>query len=71
MKVDIEDSRIIKKFGEVKCGEIFVDNNIVYMKMNDFLENDNAFDFESGIMCYFSYNKEVEIPKEIILKVKV
>ena len=71
MKVEIEDSRIIKKFGEVKRGEIFVDNNIVYMKMNDFLENHNAFDFESVIMCYFSYNKEVEMPKEIILKVKV
>lgn len=71
MKVEIEDSRTIKKFGEVKRGEIFVDDNIAYMKMNDFLENNNAFDFESLIMCYFPYNKEVEIPKEVILKVKV
>ena len=30
MKVEIEDSRTIKKFGEVKRGEIFVDDNTVY-----------------------------------------
>ena len=71
MKVEIEDSSIIKKFGEVKRGEIFVDDNTVYIKMNDFLENNNAFDFESLIMCYFPYNKEVEMPKEIILKVEI
>ena len=41
------------------------------MKMNDFLENNNAFEFESATMSYFPYNKEVEIPKEVILKVKV
>lgn len=71
MKVEIENSRTIKKFSELKCGEIFVCDNIVYMKMNDLLENNNAFDFESLIMCYFPYNKEVEIPKEIILKVEI
>lgn len=71
MKVEIEDSRIIKKFGEVKRGEIFVDDNIAYIKMNDFLENNNAFEFESATMCYFPYNREVEIPKEIILKVEI
>lgn len=71
MKVEIENSRTIKKFGEVKRGEIFVCDNIVYMKMNDLLENNNALEFESLIMCYFPYNKEVEIPKEIILKVEI
>ena len=71
MKVEIENSRTIKKFGEVKRGEIFVDDNIVYMKMNDLLENNNALEFESLTMCYFPYNREVEIPKEIILKVEI
>ena len=71
MKVEIEDSRTIKKFGEVKRGEIFVDDNIAYMKMNDFLENNNAFEFESATMSYFPYNREVEIPKEVILKVEI
>ena len=71
MKVEIEDSRTIKKFSELKCGEIFVCDNIVYMKMNDFLENNNAYEFESATMCYFPYNREVEIPKEIILKVEI
>ena len=71
MKVEIENSSIIKKFGELKCGEIFVCDNIVYMKMNDLLENNNALEFESLIMCYFPYNREVEIPKEIILKVEI
>ena len=71
MKVEIEDSRTIKKFGEVKRGEIFIDDNTVYIKMNDFLENNNALEFESLIMCYFPYNKEVEMPKEIILKVEI
>ena len=71
MKVEIEDSRTIKKFSELKCGEIFVCDNIVYMKMNDLLENNNALEFESLIMCYFPYNKEVEMPKEIILKVEI
>lgn len=41
------------------------------MKMNDLLENNNAFEFESLIMCYFPYNREVEMPKEIILKVEI
>ena len=71
MKVEIEDSRTIKKFSELKCGEIFVCDNIVYMKMNDLLGKDNAFEFESLIMCYFPYNREVEIPKEVILKVEI
>lgn len=71
MKVEIENSRIIKKFGEVKCGEIFIANNKAYVKLNNLLENNNAFDFESVIMSYFPYNKEVEMPKEVILKVKV
>ena len=71
MKVEIEDSRTIKTFGELKCGEIFVCDNIVYMKMNDLLENNNALEFEGLIMCYLSYNREVEIPKEIILKVEI
>ena len=71
MQVEIEDSRTIKKFGEVKRGEIFIDDNTVYIKMNDFLENNNAFEFESATMSYFPYNKEVEMPKEVILKVKV
>lgn len=71
MKVEVENSRIIKKFGELKRGEIFVDDNTVCVKMNDFLENNNAFEFESAKMSYFSFNKEVEIPKEVILKVKV
>lgn len=71
MKVEIEDSRTIKKFGEVKRGEIFIDDNIAYMKMNDFLENNNAYEFESATMSYFPYNREVEMPKEIILKVEI
>ena len=71
MKVEIEDSRTIKTFGELKCGEIFVCDNIVYMKMNDLLENNNAFEFENATMSYFPYNKEVEIPKEIALKVEI
>ena len=71
MKVEIEDSRTIKKFGEVKRGEIFIDDNTVYIKMNDFLEDNNALEFESLIMCYFPYNKEVEMPKEVILKVEI
>ena len=71
MKVEIEDSRTIKKFGEVKRGEIFIDDNTVYIKMNDFLENNNAFEFESATMSYFPYNKEVEMSKEIILKVEI
>ena len=71
MKVEIEDSRTIKKFGEVKRGEIFIDDNTVYIKMNDLLENNNALKFESLIMCYFPCNKEVEIPKEVILKVEI
>ena len=71
MKVEIEDSRTIKKFGEVKRGEIFIDDNTVYIKMNDFLENNNAFEFESETMRYFPYNKEVEMSKEIILKVEI
>ena len=71
MKVEIEDSRTIKKFSELKCGGIFVCDNIVYMKMNDLLENNNALEFESLIMCYFPYNREVEIPKETILKVEI
>lgn len=71
MKVEIEDSRTIKKFSELKCGEIFVCDNIVYIKMNDLIENNNALEFESLIMCYFPYNREVEIPKEIILKVEI
>ena len=71
MIVEIEDSRTIKKFGEVKRGEIFVDDNIAYMKMNDFLENNNALEFESLIMCYFPYNREVEMPKQVILKVEI
>ena len=44
---------------------------IPYIKMNDFLENNNAFEFESATMSYFPYNKEVEMPKEIILKVEI
>ena len=44
---------------------------IVYVKMNDLLENNNALEFESLIMCYFPYNREVEIPKEVILKVEI
>ena len=71
MKVEIEDSRTIKKFSELKCGEIFVCDNIVYMKMNDLLENNNAYEFESLIMSYFLYNREVEMPKEVILKVEI
>ena len=71
MKVEIEDSRTIKKFGEVKRGEIFIDDNTVYIKMNDFLENNNAFEFENATMSYFPYNKEVEMPKEVILKVEI
>lgn len=71
MKVEVENNRIMKKFGEVKCGEIFVANNKAYVKLNNLLENNNAFDFENVIMSYFSYNQEVEIPKEVILKVKV
>lgn len=71
MKVEVENSRMIKKFGEVKCGEIFVANNEAYVKLNNLLENNNAFEFERAIMSYFPYNKEVEMPKEIILKVKV
>lgn len=71
MKVEIENGRIIKKFGELKCGEIFVDNNYAYVKMNNLLDNNNAFSFGNAIMSYFPYNTEVEMPKEIILKVKV
>ena len=71
MKVEIEDSRRIKKFVLLKRGEIFIDDNTVYIKMNDFLENNNAYEFESATMSYFPYDKEVEIPKEVILKVKV
>ena len=41
MKVEIENGRIIKKFGEVKCGEIFIANNKAYVKLNNLLENNN------------------------------
>ena len=71
MKVEIENSRIIKKFGELKCGEIFVCDNIVYVKMNDLLGKDNAFEFDSATMDCIQYNEEVAIPKEIILKVEI
>lgn len=71
MKVEVENSRIMKKFGEVKCGEIFVANNKAYVKLNNLRENNNAFEFDNAIMSYFPDNKEVEIPKEVILKVKV
>lgn len=55
----------------MKRGEIFIDDNTVYIKMNDFLENNNAYEFESATMSYFPYDKEVEIPKEVILKVEI
>lgn len=71
MKIEMENKRIIKKFGNLKRGEIFIDDDTVYIKMNDFLENNNAFEFECGGECYFYFDKEVEIPQEVILKVKV
>ena len=71
MKVEIEDSRRIKKFSELKCGEIFVCDNIVYVKMNDLLGKDNAFEFDSATMACIQDNEVVAVPKEIILKVKV
>ena len=71
MKVEIEDSRTIKKFSELKCGEIFVCDNIVYMKMNDLLENNNALEFESATMGCIQYNEVVAVPKEVILKVEI
>ena len=71
MKVEIEDSRTIKKFGELKCGEIFVCDNIVYVKMNDLLGKDNAFEFDSATMGCIQYNEVVAVPKEVILKVEI
>ena len=71
MKVEIENSRIIKTFGDLKPGEIFVHNDVAYVKMNNLVDNNNAFEFGRAIMCYFHDSNKVEIPKEIILKVKV
>ena len=72
MKVEIEDSRIVRDFKEIKIGDIFISElNHVCIKLDLCVDAFNAFDFTLNIRKNFHSSDKVIVPNKIALKVEI
>lgn len=70
-EIEIKDSRIVKEFGEIKIGDIFISElNHVCIKLDPCVDTLNAFDFNLNIRGNFHLSDIVIIPNKVSIKVE-
>lgn len=72
VEIEIQDSRIVKEFKEIKIGDIFVSElNHVCIKLGTCAETFNIFDFNLNIRGTLRLFDKVIVPNKISLKVEM
>lgn len=72
VEIEIQDSRIVRDFKDIKIGDIFMSElNHVCIKLDLRVDGFNVFDFTLNISKNFCLCDKVIVPNKIVLKVEI
>lgn len=72
VEIEIQDSRTVREFKEIKIGDIFISElNHVCIKLDPCVDTLNAFDFNLNVRGNFHLSDKVIVPNKIALKVEI
>lgn len=72
VETEIQDSRTVREFKEIKIGDIFISElNHVCIKLDPCVDILNAFDFNLNVRGNFHLSDKVIVPNKISIKVEI